>query len=81
MSLCREGFQKPTPPNRETASFTDSNGAEVSISALTPPFRAPILVLESPTSQLPTSMKRQNPETHPNKTTKKTLKLEEYNDV
>lgn len=30
------GFQYPTPPNRETASLTDSNGADVSISALKP---------------------------------------------
>lgn len=30
------GFQYPTPPNRVTASLTDSNGADVSISALSP---------------------------------------------
>nr|GMC96323.1 hypothetical protein Iba_chr05cCG16980 [Ipomoea batatas] len=28
------GLQKPIPPNRVAASFTDSNGTEVSISAL-----------------------------------------------
>lgn len=37
MRLTRSELQAALPPNRSTASRTDSNGADVSISALPPP--------------------------------------------
>ncbi|GJN40649.1 hypothetical protein PR202_gb29897 [Eleusine coracana subsp. coracana] len=37
MRLTRAALQAAPPPKRSTASCTDSNGAEVSISALQPP--------------------------------------------